>query len=84
MFKTQLKSDSGDLTTEMQLFIDAYSEFHHVLSFLLHAQELTVNDPNGITESVSEGQYYCNQTLRLRSEALKQRMGELFSMMKAG
>ena len=82
MFREQMKSDSGDLATEMMLLLEAYGEFHRVLSFMLYTQELIVNSPDEVSESVSDGQGYCNRVLRERSEALKFRMGELYGMVK--
>ena len=82
MFREQIKSDSGDLATEMMLLLEAYGEFHRILCFMLHTQELIVESPDEVNEYVCAGQCYCNRVLRERSEALKHRIGELCGMVK--
>ncbi len=84
MFKEVLKSESDDLETELMLLLDAYSEFHRVLAFLQHAQHLLNGEPTEITELIADGQWYCGLALRERSAAIKQRIGELYGMVKEG
>jgi hypothetical protein len=82
MYNQELKSDSGELKTELMHIFGAYAEFHQVLVYLLQSQHLLNEAPMEMNEDIASGQRHFICAVRERSEENMKRLGELYQMAK--